>query len=344
MSLLIVQPVLTSYRIPFFEALASQGDVVVCAAVSDPEFGEEILKKCKFIPVSWYVFFGLKLMPVSVFFSCLVRAKIIVHVADFKFISLWCFLAAGLLSKKKIFIHGQGGYKKSGFFHRYAYFFAVLLSDGYVCYTDYSAQKLRTILPCFLHGKVNIVDNTLYIKPVDGVSLASSTDIFYIGRLREGCGVELLLKAAMLADVVVRLVGGGDEAYIRHLRKSYSCGKFFGSVFDRNEQLVISKGCLAGVYGGDAGLSVVHYMAFGLPVIVHGTIDKHMGPEPSYIENGVNGLTFSRDNVMSLAEKISLLKNDLTLRDKLAAGALRTFKSLESPPMHEKINRIIERT
>jgi glycosyltransferase involved in cell wall biosynthesis len=98
---------------------------------------------------------------------------------------------------------------------------------------------------------------------------------------------------------------------------------------------------MAGAYGGDVGLSVVHYMALGLPVMVYGEIGKHMGPETSYIVDGLNGLVFERSNVDSLSEKISQLVNNKELRCSLVNGALDTFKSLQEPTMGAKFVKIM---
>jgi len=116
---------------------------------------------------------------------------------------------------------------------------------------------------------------------------------------------------------------------------------FYGSIFDLDKQKEVAADCFAGVYGGDAGLSVVHYMALGLPVLVHKEIHEHMGPEPDFVEDGVNGLLFERGNPDSLASKIIQLLDDDKMRHSMAWSALNTFNDLASPSMGEKMVNIM---
>ncbi|QWA09361.1 glycosyltransferase [Sodalis ligni] len=83
-------------------------------------------------------------------------------------------------------------------------------------------------------------------------------------------------------------------------------------------------------------------MALGLPVIVHSNFHKHMGPEPSYVEDGVNGLLFSRNDAQDLSDKIVKLSLDRGLRNNLANGALTTFVKLTTDSMGSQILKILE--
>lgn len=344
-NLLIVQPILTSYREPMLERLSALvgGELTVCANLPSSDFGSITPTQYKFIKAEWRDFYMFRLMPFKIFTKCFKRADKIIHFADFKYLSFWLFLFACFFTNKKIWLHGQGGYKKNGLFHKIVYIMTVGLSDGYICYTEYSAKTLKRRLPKFLHKKISVCDNTLDIKPVNDVNTNyDDKAIFYIGRLREGCGIENLLKAAIKSNVKVKIIGTGKPEYLSALQSQFSeIATFYGAIFDEEKQMEIAKNCMAGAYGGDAGLSVVHYMALGLPIIVHGEIDKHMGPEPSYVSDGVNGLNFERGNIDSLVDKITALVNDKQLRNSLALGALNTFKNLQQPSMTEKLVKIM---
>ncbi|MBV1929880.1 MAG: glycosyltransferase [Gammaproteobacteria bacterium] len=345
LKVLFIQPVLASYRDPMFKGLAKifGGKLVVCAGKSTSEFGAVKPNGYGFIEVSWRSIGGVCVMPMKEMYDCFRSSYKIIHVADFKFLSLWVFLVLSFFFRKKIWLHGQGGYKKSGFLHRCVYTLSVAMSSGYICYSEYSRGCLEKVLPRRLHRKISVVENTLYIEPVKEVTDAKTSDIFYIGRLRDGCGLEVLLDAAQLAGVKVRVIGGGEDVYLECLKRRFQCAIFYGGVFGREEQLEIAKNCMLGAYGGDAGLSVVHYMAFGLPVLVHSSAGLHMGPEPTYVKDDVNGLMFERNNPASLAEKILVIKNDTDLRDRLARGALDTFNNLRVVSMEEKFANIIGR-
>lgn len=345
-NILIIQLFLPSYRVPVFSEISELTDskVTVFAGESGANYGENDLSKYKLLHSKanwkrpfWIFYYDSKI------FKLWKEANIICHVADYKFVSLWAIMFLNLFTKKKMFIHGQGGYKKEGIFVNIVYSLGLLLSDGYICYTEYSRRQLKKKTAKFLHSKITVCDNTLVISPVDEI-LEKNVDnsILYLGRIRKGCDIEVLLEAAANANVNVKVIGSSDDdSYMDELKLKFgSFATFYGAIFDEDEQKAIAKTCMAGAYGGDAGLSVVHYMSLGLPVIVHGDIGYHMGPEPSYVTESINGLLFERKNVESLTKKILLLSKDDDYRRKLAMGSLQTFHDLASPTMAYKFSKI----
>lgn len=339
--LLIIQPRLPSYRVTLFNELAelNHDNVTVFAGENTLDYGvnDESSFKFSYEQATWKRF--LHLFSHDWATLKLWRAHdVTLHFADVRFFSLWLLSFLSLFSSKRFYMHGQGGYKSRGLLVNCIYTALVFISDGYICYTEYSKTKMLSKIPRFLHKKVSVCANTLKLEPVTDV-LEKNTEntLLYIGRLREGCDIDVLLSAASKANVKVKVIGIGEPGYMEAIRKKFaSTAIFYGAVFDEDEQRKIASTCMAGAYGGDAGLSVVHYMALGLPVIVHGDIDNHMGPEPSYVVDGYNGLVFERKNASSMAEKISVLVGDDNYRHKLALGALQTFNDLAKPSMAEK--------
>jgi len=104
----------------------------------------------------------------------------------------------------------------------------------------------------------------------------------------------------------------------------------------------LSKDCKVGVYPGDAGLSIVHYMSLSLVPIVHSDLTKHMGPEPSYIKDNENGLMFIRNDKDSLADIIKKVLINKELTKKLSKNAFNTYLVLNSPTMAEKLINIMK--
>jgi glycosyltransferase involved in cell wall biosynthesis len=74
------------------------------------------------------------------------------------------------------------------------------------------------------------------------------------------------------------------------------------------------------VYPGAIGLSLIHALNYGLPVITHDQMRNHM-PEIAALKPGVNGLLFRRNDPSDLAAKIRLVCGDRDLREKLSLGA-----------------------
>ena len=58
------------------------------------------------------------------------------------------------------------------------------------------------------------------------------------------------------------------------------------------------------VYPGSIGLSILHSLAYGLPVVVNDCA-SHNGPEYEVLEEGVNGYSFQEGNVESLASVVA---------------------------------------
>lgn len=274
--------------------------------------------------------------------------NIIIHFADFKYTSLYYFFIKAFFTKNKLFLHGQGGYKTKGFLSMFVYNLAVLNSTGYICYNKFCEVELNKKLMPFLRKKVFSIDNCLYLEPVKWLpgEIALENKITFIGRVRPRSGLEELLEASHLAakqitGLSVEIIGSGDENYINQLQLKYPFANFHGAIYTQNDIYDITKKCIAGVYGGDAGLSIVHYMSLGLPVIVHDDMYSHMGPEPSYVVDGINGLLFRRGDVNDMADKIIKVCKNKEFAQKLGGNALNTFNSLSKPTMAEKLLNII---
>lgn len=341
---LIVQPVLTSYRVPLFDAMPNELIEIHVYAELSKGYGCDVntlaSSKFHFVRSKWRRF-GCFRFPRLSFYSEYFGADILLHFADFKYFSLIFSLFVSRAFNKPIFLHGQGGVKSSGgVFAKVVYNLAVLLSSGYIAYTEYSANHLRELLLPALKKKVSVADNTLYL-PCQNSFEPTSKDLFFVGRLRDSNGIELLLSAALERGVQVHVVGDGESHFIKSLLERFSNLSYHGAIFDICDHIPIAKKCMAGVYAGDAGLSVVHYMSLGLPVVVHSDVSRHMGPEPSYIIDGFNGLLFERGNKESLSLCLARLTTDAALRTRLSKGALNTFSKLNTPPMHEKFMNIM---
>ncbi len=345
MKIAFFQPILTAYRLPLLKAIAAMPDVVLSlySDVATEDYGLESICP-ENLPFSWITKNDTPAQ--QSFFHSITKAlsavesnDVIIHFADFKHISLFVCLIFSKLKDKKVFLHGQGGYKKRGLLQKLVYNCTLALAEGYICYNDFSKKNLNRITFNFLHKKIHVVDNSIYLSSRSIPS--GGKDVLFIGRLREGCGIELLLHSAQLAGLNVRVVGWSDHNFIDRLKVLYPNFDYYGAVYDETTLFSIAQYCFVGAYGGDAGLSVVHYMAYSLPVIVHDDLYKHMGPEPSYVVDGVNGLTFKRNDGLSLKNALTMIYNDKTLQSKLSRGAAETFHALNKIPMHQKFAQII---
>jgi len=334
-NLLFVQPVLTSYRVPLFDDLAESFDkVTVVAAQAGVDYGvKDKSYKFDLKQISWRRVLGFYNYSLSAYLKLVREHQFVVHFGDFKYLTLYYSLIARLIFGTKVFVHGQGGYKKNSFGKRLAYSALVCLTNGYIAYNEYAANSLKRSLPQFLRSKVSYVNNSLYLKPVDAINKSPNMEIAYIGRLREGSHVEMLAQACKAASLRLNVVGMVSPDEQQRLLQIHHDIIFHGALFDEEQIKSVLKDCLAGAYAGDAGLSVVHYMALGLPVVVHSDIQRHMGPEPAYVIDGVNGVLFQRSNVESLIKSLVQLRDSIDDRNYLSIQALNHFNGSDGSHM-----------
>lgn len=337
--LVFIQPVVTAYRIPLFKDLSDRlnGNFSVYADLPSKDFGVDDYSGIGFSRIIWYRLGPVWMFSLREFFRMWRRGSHFIHYADFKCLSLWLLLLMQLFSSKKVFLHGQGGYKKKGRLATAVYRLAVRISTGYIAYTEWSADELRKRLPISLHSKVSYVNNSLYLEPVESPVSDTAKDILFIGRLRKGSNIEMLLQAANDLKLVVHVVGAGESSYEALLRSRFPDHKYYGAVYDWHSQVEISRNCFVGVYPGDAGLSVVTYLALGLPVVVHNDLYSHMGPEPSYIDSDV-GYLFERGNVNELEVAI---ENVMRKCKTFSQNSSIKFKQLSGEFMSDEFLRII---
>lgn len=290
-------------------------------------------------------FLGLRFFKKIDYLNMTKNGNTIIHVGDFKYASLFILLFLKFFRNFKLYLHGQGGYKKNSKIQKIFYLAAVGLSNGYICYNEFCKNDLQAKLPKYLHHKIKYVNNTLYISPVIHINKNPTKRIVFIGRIRPRSGLEELVKATKFAsaevgNIYIDLIGYGDEEYIKNISILYDFIKYHGPIYDENTIKEICNSCTAGVYAGDAGLSVVHYMSLGLPVIIHRDIYHHMGPEPAYIINNYNGLTFERENILDLSRCIVNMFCDNAQRNILAENALKTYRDLSLPSMGQQFINI----
>ena len=149
MKIAFFQPILTAYRLPLFEAIAGMPDVTLTlySNVATEDYGLGALRP-ENLPFNWYTespnFSRMNFWTSTINSLKAVEANdLIVHFADFKYISLFICLIYSKIRRKKFFLHGQGGYKKTGLMQKLVYNFALFFSDGYICYSEFSKKKFK---------------------------------------------------------------------------------------------------------------------------------------------------------------------------------------------------------
>ncbi len=198
-------------------------------------------------------------------------------------------------------------------------------------YTDHEVDEYRASYGKSDQRTVTALNNGINIDPV--VSLRAPYDaaerdkaILFIGRVTAKAELQVLLHAIAdprLGDVRLDIIGDGEE---RQVLESLACKlalddriTWHGGTTDETVIAGIANRCRLFAYPGGVGLSLLHAMAYGLPVVVHDDRWVQM-PEIAAFYRAGNGLSFTHGSSAALAEAL-LQALDRTLEDRAWSDA-----------------------
>lgn len=352
--LFYIQPIITSYRKNLVAHFSREYDLTVLSGTPHDKSGflTPTTSKVNVIKCQHTSLFGGRILMQSGVINAILETKpdIVLTCANIRDLTYWRILFLCRKLDIKVYSHGQGLYSKKHpkFFIKLLYRTAIKLSHRYICYTSLSRNSLITAgCPA---SKLEVADNSIEFTTSAVLHSKSGTEegVLFIGRLREHCGLEDLitsLQKLRLAhpELILHIIGSGELE--KKYREAYSDSwvVFHGAIYEDSKILDISKTCRIGCYPGDAGLSVVHYFSLRLPPIVHNDIFSHMGPEPSYIQDGINGITFCKkqgpSGISQAVDKIWKMSRSEYL--KISDAAYATYESLNNPTMEFKMLKIL---
>lgn len=209
-------------------------------------------------------------------------------------------------------------------------FIARRLSDVMLAYTRTGISYLE----CrgFKKGRVFATGNTIDQVPIkkaiaawDGVDrFAGKKGLLCCSVLREKVKLDLVIRALAderLKDAVMAVIGEGPMK-AEYERVAVECGvadriAWLGATRDQEVMAPWFLSAKAFVYPGSVGLSILHAMSYGLPVVVHGNANHQM-PEYEVMEDGKTGVCFAEDDIGDLVCKIVMLLTDEPARMKMS--------------------------
>jgi glycosyltransferase involved in cell wall biosynthesis len=357
-----IYPYITSYIIPLIDGMSENVyvDFICSPNPSGSGFGQfdqNTTGNCRWIKVDTFFPFGDRFGMYQkglIHHIILTRPDAVVIFANPRYISFWLVLLLGRVLKIPIYPRGHGLYKKFnvGFIHKLIFTLILRLGTKYICYTP---SVYNSLLPYAPNKRaLGIGYNTIYShKSIPPLEKNSQEDgILFIGRLRERCGIEILIQAIEMlyqtgnTNIKLHVIGGGVKSDL--VKQKSQCRPwliYHGIVFDEEKISSISKHCRIGCYAGDTGLSIVHMMSLSLPPLTHLHLESHMGPEPSYIKHRINGWFYEPAyNIEGLKNAIqelwSLTKEDMNI---LQSNAFNTYQQLCDPPFHTRMLKLIEK-
>lgn len=240
-------------------------------------------------------------------------------------LSTWAILLVNRMLKRKTFLwaHCWHGDEKGVMAFRTKIY--LRLATGLFLYGNYAKKLLIT--EGFKEDKLHVIHNSLdydtQLKIRKNLTLNNVYQeyfendypvVIFTGRLTIEKKIDQLLEAHKLlleqgCPFNVVLLGDGEdvdrlkERVAQNNVESYFW--FYGACYDEAVIGNLYYNATVCVSPGNVGLTAIHAMTYGCPVIAHDTFSKQ-GPEFEAIEPGITGDFFEKDNVASLAEKIKV--------------------------------------
>lgn len=277
----------------------------------------------------------------------------------------WCLIQRRLFKRnKRVYLWSHGWYGREGIFKKWLKRAFFGMADHVFTYGEYAREQ--AIRQGFDGSKITPIHNSLdhatqvklrmALKPSDVYRKHfgnDATTLIFIGRLTAVKRLDMLLYAMKLLEQngeIFNLILIGDGAKRLDLEGKASVLGFsnrvwfYGRCYDdtQNAQLIYDADlCVA---PGNVGLTAMHTMVFGTPVLTHDDFPWQM-PEFEAIRPGKTGDFFKRDDVTDLAAKISRWTKRKTDRDAVRQACYEEIDSHWTPEYQlEKITTIFTKS
>ena len=197
------------------------------------------------------------------------------------------------------------------------------LADGTFLYGNYAKELM--IKEGFDANKLFVIHNSLnYEQQLEFRNELSPSNIYYehfgnnhpillfVGRLTKVKRIDLLFESLSLLkrqnkEFNVVLIGSGsEEVYLKRLSLKLGMADsvwFYGACYDEKTNAELIYNADLCVSPGNVGLTAIHTLMFGTPVVTHNDFTMQM-PEFESIKDQVTGAFFEYNNAQSLAECI----------------------------------------
>ena len=238
-------------------------------------------------------------------------------------LSTWSILILSKIKRKRTIAWTHGWSGKETRTRRWLKKAFYSMFDYLLLYNEYAIQLM--VKEGFDRNKMTCIANSLdsdkelqirqHLKVTDIYSRHFGNNhptLIYCGRLQKRKRLDLLLKAvARLRDsgTIINVVFVGEEIddmklpeTIRSFSLDAQCW-LFGPCYDDNTIGELFYNAHACVSPGNVGLTAIHSLTFGCPVITHGNLPNQM-PEFEAIKPGITGDFFEENNIEDLQKTI----------------------------------------
>ena len=154
----------------------------------------------------------------------------------------------------------------------------------------------------------------------------------FCGRLAAKARIDLAIEALALLkarkkDCMLIIIGDGEERdSLRRLAEKLGVMdsiRWLGALYEQEVMAPWFLSAKVFVYPGYIGLSIMHAMGYGLPVITHHNM-SNQSPEVSALRDGENGMFYQEHDSKDLSDRMIELLNNDGLRIRMSDRALQT--------------------
>lgn len=269
-------------------------------------------------------------------------------------LSTWISAIICRMRRKPVFFWGHGFYGNEGFLKKTARTLFYKLANFHFLYNDrarelmiqigFDATKIITVynsLDYDLHKQLYEERDEAKLAALKKKLFPATSDwpvLLFIGRLTKEKKIYLLFEALQQQkkqghDFNVLIVGNGEDRYnLESLAMQQGLDEricFYGACYDdrENASLIMLSNCC--VSPGNVGLTAIHCMSLGVPVITHNNYGNQ-GPEVEAVMNGKTGFLFEEYNSISLSSCIDHF-NDNEAKDRMAGNCIGIVESKFNP-------------
>lgn len=285
--------------------------------------------------------------------------------SDSRSISNWIFaVASKFFPHKKVFFWSHGWYGKENKFERIIKKILYRLPNGGTFLYGHYAKDLM-MNEGFKSDKLFVIHNSLaYDRQIETRKSLENTDIYsshfgndfqnliFVGRLTPVKKLDkLLLALVMLKEQGKRynltFVGSGvmSDSLVAKTKELGLTDSvwFYGACYDEEQLGNLIYNADLCVSPGNVGLTAIHSMVFGCPVVTHDNFSLQ-GPEFEAIKKGETGDFFKYDSVDSLADTISnWLVSKTTQREIVRDACMKEIDDSWNPYFQlDVINKVLK--
>ncbi len=200
-------------------------------------------------------------------------------------------------------------------------------ADGISAVSEFSKRFVQEHL-CTTNQNVDVIYNPLENRLFDNTKeCRNNQTILFIGKINEAKGAYSIIKAfnklaQKYPHVVLRLIGEGDIPYAQSMVASHCADRVLFTGYLLRDKVIdeidAATFCVLPSYFENFSMAALEVLARKRALIY---TNRASGIE--LIQDGVDGMLADPDNIDKMVEKISLLLDNVSLRDEMAEKGYR---------------------